>query len=149
MSVYVGAHHFHGPNSCQVDLASFDTHTPGSLATALIPTNGHAHFLSAFSSSTILVIGSGRDRLQSVPVARIYTSQFCREIVRCLETCHNVSIDVSVTYNSELYYTARRQMVQIPKTERRERLEDGIIDRWFLINELTRPRSAHIVCCTY
>jgi hypothetical protein len=138
------------PNTCRIDLPLFQSLTPRLLAAALLPMKGQGPHLSAFSSSTILIIGSGRDKHHFIPVARTYTTQFCREIVHRLQVCHSdKAIDVSVVYKSELYDKARRRQVQIPERRGGKTLDNTTMDEWFLTNERTTrgyvTSSSHVL----
>src|SRR5271170_2567060 len=149
MSAHVRAHHFPASNTCHIDLPLFQSLPPRSLAAALLPMNGHTDDLWGFPSSTILIIGSGRDKLHSIPIARTYTTDFCREFIHRLQACHNdKAIDVSVAYKSELSNGSRRGQVQIPKLEGGKRLDNSTIDGWFFTNECTKRGSVHIICET-
>jgi len=149
MSVHVRAHHFPARNTCRIDLPLFPSLPPRSLAAALLPTDGQTDLLSNFPSSTILIIGSGRDKLDSIPIARTYTTDFCREFVLRLQACHrDKAIDVSLAHKSELSNRSQRQQVQIPKLEGGKRLDNSIIDGWFLTNERMNRGFVHIICLT-
>ena len=149
MSVYVGTHHFHSPNSSQVNIPPFEMLSSESLAKALLPLEGYNHYLSNFYSATILIIGSSRDKLDSIPIARAYTTEFCREIVHRLRVSHNNdSINVSVTYKSELDTDALCLVLQIPKVQDGERLENNIIDNWFMIDDRKKLRFGILICTT-
>src|SRR5947207_1654773 len=147
MAVYVGAHHFQAPNTNQIDFPSFESLSPSSLANALLPTTGQGHQLSAFPLSTILIIGSDRDKLRDVPIVRTYTTDFCHEIVHRLQACHNYqAIDISVVYKSELVNEPQRRQIQIPKMESGKKVDSNTMNDWFLVNERMSRRSANIFC---
>ena len=147
MSVYVRAHNFPAPNTCRIHLPLFQSLPPKSLAAAVLPMQGQQDVLPGLDSSTILVvvIGCNRDKLNSIPIARTYTTEFCRQFVHRLHACHkDETIDFSVAFRSEFNNESRRHQLQIPILEDGKKVDNSNIDDWFFINERTKRGSVHI-----
>ena len=141
MSVYIGTHQFPAPNTSRIHFPLFDALQPSSLAAVLLPKHGDAenHLLSLLPSSTIISVGDGRDKIRSIPTARIYTTEFCRAFVRRLEAIvKGAEIEVSVSYKSEL---VEKPIEETHTIKSGGDLKDRTIDEWFFIKERTQRRS--------
>jgi len=130
MSARVHAHHIHNADTCEVDLPPFVRPLcPTSLAAAVVPVDDQGHALSTIPSPTILIIGCNRDKVNSIPTARAYTTDLCRELVHRLQACHkDKGINLFVAYRSELSNDSQRRQVQIPRVEDGKKLDNSIID---------------------